>query len=194
MIKCIITGGQSGADQGAWQGAKAAGLATGGWMPRGWMTEEGPRPDFHVLYGAEEHNSPACPPRARENVAQADATLLFNFGAVWSAGTIIAYSAAEAARKPIVIAQVGAGIGYQIVALVLKDPEAAESSIHSARFKDPVEGVSGFAQAIAEFALVRKAHTLNVGGNRASRCPGIGGFVARFLGEIIKVSRELTLL
>ena len=42
MLERIITGGQTGADQAALRAACAAGLATGGWAPAGWATEEGP--------------------------------------------------------------------------------------------------------------------------------------------------------
>jgi hypothetical protein len=37
MFMKIISGGQSGADQAAWRAAKAFGIATGGWMPRGFL-------------------------------------------------------------------------------------------------------------------------------------------------------------
>lgn len=51
LIK-IVTGGQTGADQGALLAARAAGIATGGWAPLGWMTEDGPAPwlaDFRLI-------------------------------------------------------------------------------------------------------------------------------------------------
>lgn len=54
MIERVITGGQTGADQAGWRAAKAARIATGGWMPRGYWTEAGERPEFADLYGAAE--------------------------------------------------------------------------------------------------------------------------------------------
>ena len=50
MLDRIITGGQSGADQVGWRVARAFDIPTGGWMPKGYLTEEGPRPEF-----AEQH-------------------------------------------------------------------------------------------------------------------------------------------
>ena len=40
----IISGGQTGADYGALLAAHALGLETGGWAPKGWRTEDGPKP------------------------------------------------------------------------------------------------------------------------------------------------------
>jgi hypothetical protein len=44
MLERIITGGQTGADQAGWRVAQAFGIRTGGGRPRGFLTEEGPRP------------------------------------------------------------------------------------------------------------------------------------------------------
>ncbi len=46
----IVSGGQTGADQGALMAAKRLGLSTGGWMPQGFTTEAGTRPDYGPLY------------------------------------------------------------------------------------------------------------------------------------------------
>jgi hypothetical protein len=51
----IISGGQTGVDRGALKAAKAAGLETGGWMPRGWLSEDGPHPEFAELYGMHDN-------------------------------------------------------------------------------------------------------------------------------------------
>src|SRR3954453_21838055 len=52
MLERVISGGQTGADLAGWRAARAAGIATGGWMPRGFWTEAGERPEFAELYGA----------------------------------------------------------------------------------------------------------------------------------------------
>ena len=44
MIGKIISGGQTGVDQAALRAAKACGIPTGGWAPKGWRTEDGPAP------------------------------------------------------------------------------------------------------------------------------------------------------
>ena len=76
-LKRIITGGQSGADQAAWRAARAAGLKTGGAMPRGFQTEDGPRPELAAQFGAEQHESPDPADRTVANVHDSDATLVF---------------------------------------------------------------------------------------------------------------------
>jgi hypothetical protein len=76
-IERVIGGGQTGADQAGWRAAHAAGIATGGSMPRGFLTEQGPRPEFAEMFGAVELDSPDYPPRTRANVCDSDGTLVF---------------------------------------------------------------------------------------------------------------------
>jgi hypothetical protein len=54
MIERVISGGQTGADQAGWRAARAYGIPTGGWMPLGFLTETGPRPEFTELDGATQ--------------------------------------------------------------------------------------------------------------------------------------------
>src|SRR4051794_2513188 len=46
-------------------------------MPRGWKTEDGPRPEFARLYGAREHASDQYAVRRKANVRDSQATILF---------------------------------------------------------------------------------------------------------------------
>jgi hypothetical protein len=73
----IISGGQTGADQAAWRAARAFGVPTGGWMPRGFLTEDGPRPEFAEHYGAAEMPTESYPARTEQNVQDSDGTLWF---------------------------------------------------------------------------------------------------------------------
>jgi hypothetical protein len=75
MLRRVISGGQTGVDQAALRAAKAAGLETGGWMPLGWLTEDGPRPDFASLYGMTECDRPGYPARTWSNARDSEATL-----------------------------------------------------------------------------------------------------------------------
>ncbi len=77
MLDKIISGGQSGADQAGWRAARTFGVLSGGWMPRGFLTEEGPHPEFADQYGATELPADSVRDRTEQNVLAADATLWF---------------------------------------------------------------------------------------------------------------------
>ena len=77
MLDRIISGGQTGADQAGLRAARVFGVATGGRVPSGFVTEGGPRPEFAQLYGLSD--VPADEPRTwyELNVHDSDATLWF---------------------------------------------------------------------------------------------------------------------
>lgn len=77
MIEYVISGGQTGADYAGVEAARLHGIKTGGWMPAGFRTLKGPRPEYYEKYGMREHTSYAYPPRTRLNVKCSDATLRF---------------------------------------------------------------------------------------------------------------------
>jgi hypothetical protein len=81
----IISGGQTGADQAGLAAGKELGLETGGWMPKGFRTDDGARLDFKQLYNMKEHESFSYPPRTELNVQISGATFLF--GNLHSPGT-----------------------------------------------------------------------------------------------------------
>lgn len=77
MLEKICSGGQTGADIAGLKAAKAVGLITGGWLPKGCRTLEGSRPEYLIEYNMQEHASSAYPPRTEANVEMADATIRF---------------------------------------------------------------------------------------------------------------------
>jgi hypothetical protein len=76
VLRKIISGGQTGIDIAGLRAARAAGFETGGWMPKGWITDAGRRPEYATLYGMKQTASPKYPPRTAKNIATADATLI----------------------------------------------------------------------------------------------------------------------
>jgi len=76
-LKKILSGGQTGADVDGLKAAKKLGLETGGMMPKGFRTLDGPRKDYADLYGIEEHTSWSYPPRTAANAKNSDATIRF---------------------------------------------------------------------------------------------------------------------
>jgi len=100
-LKKIISGGQTGADQGALVAGRQLGIPTGGWMPRGFLTEAGPCPPLGEMYGMQEHPSPAYPPRTRQNVKDADGTLWIGGGEIGDdRGLTCTWNAAERYNRP----------------------------------------------------------------------------------------------
>jgi len=76
-LRAIVSGGQTGVDQAALREAKAMGLATGGWAPKGWRTDSGPAPWLGDEYGLLEHARADYPARTRANAQHSDATAWF---------------------------------------------------------------------------------------------------------------------
>ena len=77
MLDKIISGGQSVADQAGWRAARTFGISSGGWMPKGFLTEDGPHPEFADQYGAAELTAESDTARTQRNVQDSDATLWF---------------------------------------------------------------------------------------------------------------------
>jgi len=99
MIKKIISGAQTGADLAGLMAAKRYGIETGGTMPKGFLTQAGPKPEWAKEYNLKESFSAKYPPRTRQNVADSDATLRFaaDFN---SAGERCTLNAIHELKKP----------------------------------------------------------------------------------------------
>ena len=77
MIERLISGGQTGADQAGLAVAKCLGIPTGGYAPKGWLTEAGPCPDLGASYGLKEADTAAYPERTERNVLASNGTVVF---------------------------------------------------------------------------------------------------------------------
>jgi DNA polymerase III psi subunit len=77
MIKEIISGGQTGADQAALDVAIKFAIPHGGWIPKGRRTENGPLPHQYKL---KEMPTISYYKRTEQNVLDSDATLLISHG------------------------------------------------------------------------------------------------------------------
>jgi hypothetical protein len=98
MLDKIISGGQTGADQAAWRAARAFGIPTGGWMPQGFLTEDGSHPEFVERYAAVEMPTDSYPARTEQNVRDSDATLWF--GLTTTSGAQETVGACQRLGKP----------------------------------------------------------------------------------------------
>lgn len=74
MLIKIISGGQTGVDQAGLVAARAYGILTGGWLPVGCITSEGPNRFLLEKYGMREHSG-GYRSRTRANVRDSDGTL-----------------------------------------------------------------------------------------------------------------------
>jgi hypothetical protein len=77
MIKKIVSGGQTGADQAALDTAIKLDIPHGGWLPKGRLTEAGPLPGKYQL---KEMASSSYSKRTEQNVIDSDGTLIFSHG------------------------------------------------------------------------------------------------------------------
>jgi len=77
MIRKIISGGQTGADQAALDAAIKLGIPHGGWIPKGRLTENGPLPDKYHL---SEMSGTSYGQRTEQNVIDANGTLIISHG------------------------------------------------------------------------------------------------------------------
>ncbi len=146
MILKVISGGQTGIDQAALRAARASGIETGGFAPKGWLTEDGPAP-WLKDYGLEEAISPAYPVRTRLNVESAHATLIVDDKTFQTGGTKLTFDIAYQRGK------VGGGL---FVAVLGK------------------HGPAAVADWIRQCFGARDSFVLNVAGPRESSVPGIG--------------------
>lgn len=77
MLTKIVSGGQTGADQAALDAAMALGLAHGGWVPAGRLTERGP---LDPRYEMKEMPTAEYAARTEKNVIDSDGTLILSHG------------------------------------------------------------------------------------------------------------------
>jgi hypothetical protein len=77
MLKKIISGGQTGVDRAALDVAMRMGIAHGGWIPKGRLTEDGPLPLYYQL---QEMPTEAYDARTEKNVIDSDGTLIISRG------------------------------------------------------------------------------------------------------------------
>lgn len=99
IFEKIISGGQTGADQGALDAALRFGHPCGGWCPKGRKSEAGRIPDKYLL---QEHESEDYSARTEKNIADSDGTLVFTYGEP-AGGTALTVNLARKLGKPLFI-------------------------------------------------------------------------------------------
>jgi len=95
----IISGGQTGADQGGLLAARELAIPTGGTAPQSWLTETGPEEQLLRGFGLMECVEPGYDSRTKMNVFDADGTVIF--GSYASGGSALTAKIAREAGKPL---------------------------------------------------------------------------------------------
>lgn len=75
----VISGFQTGADIGGVKAAKNNNLITGGYIPKGFKTEKGNKPEYATMYNAIEHRNDNYLGRTLKNVMTSDCTIIFDY-------------------------------------------------------------------------------------------------------------------
>lgn len=96
MLKKIISGGQTGADQAALDVAIKMGIPHGGWIPKGRKTEKGYLPDKYRLREMPNGNYAK---RTVKNIIDSEATLILSHGKL-SGGSELARIVSEKYKRP----------------------------------------------------------------------------------------------
>lgn len=169
MVEKIVSGAQTGADTGALFGARDAGVATGGWAPRGWRVDGGVAP-WLVEFGLMEHASSAYPPRTHANVRDSDATLIF--GNPFSRGCELTAKYAETLKRPMV------KIRWPVPAAPLEDETSRLMSQHWTLNTQVLH--------VKLWLETKNVRVLNVAGNRESTNPGIQEACRAFVREVLR--------
>ena len=95
----VVSGGQTGVDQGALAAALATGTACGGWCPQGRMSEDGTIPP---MYPVVELAGAGYPERTLQNVLDSDGTAII-YNAVLEGGTRLTRTYCEEHDQPFVL-------------------------------------------------------------------------------------------
>ena len=98
MLKKIIAGGQTGADQAGLDAAIKYNIPHGGAIPKGRMTEDGVLPE---KYNLEEMATKSYPKRTEKNVVASDGTVIFTHGKL-TGGSLLTRKKAIEHGKPVI--------------------------------------------------------------------------------------------
>lgn len=156
VVDKVISGGQTGADIGGVLAAKLHGLNTSGWLPNGWKTLNGPRPEYADLFQMQEHKDFGYKSRTWANIYDSDATirLAVNFS---SAGEKCTLNGIKAYNKP-----------YWDIQIDKNNPIIIAADVES----------------LADWLINNDFKTINIAGNSHKTWTGMQSYTTKFLSYV----------
>ena len=97
-MKCLVSGGQTGADRAALDWAIENNFPYSGWCPNGRLAEDGP---IIEKYKLNETGTSNYEERTRYNVQHSDGTVIFSLTAELTGGTLLTKHFAKKTKKPL---------------------------------------------------------------------------------------------
>jgi hypothetical protein len=179
-LHTVISGGQTGADQGGLEAARKAGVKTGGQAAAQYRTSIGYNPMLQA-YGLTAKGT--YDERTRVNVRYADATVIISHD-MQSPGTVLTRRYANLEGTKLLELDVA-----EIVRLARLGPMNGTESV--------IDRVVEYAGALAEFIRKNQIQVLNVAGNRELKSDGqaYGVLVMHMITEwIVGTALELLAL
>jgi hypothetical protein len=155
----VISGGQTGADMAGLLAAQKCDIPTGGWVPKGWLTELGPSPTL-ARFGLVQHSSPDYPPRTKSNIKDADATIII----------------ADTLDR-------GSGLTQRLCAQVGRPCRVVHPQVIN-KLQGTMVDITAFW--LFNVTKPRGAVIVNIAGNRESKAPGIEKLATAFLVKVFK--------
>jgi hypothetical protein len=146
MFHCVISGGQTGADQGGLLAAQKRGVLTGGTCPEGWLTSTGPNP-LLAAFGLVPKGS--IKSRTIQNIKDSDATVVLTLNAA-SPGSVLTVKTCKQLGKPV---------------LEIDMNELLQATLGATQGFEYNAG----SKALYDFILKHEVSVLNVAGNREKR-------------------------
>ena len=152
----MVSGGQSGADMGGLLAAKSLGIATGGYAPKHFKTENGDKPELGTVFGLLEAPTDHYADRTATNIEMSNAVILIA-RKFESAGSRLTHKLAVDSGKPI----------FEVV-----------FPTHAA-VEDPIIWLS-----VLDWLHWHEPSVIMVAGNRESVAPGIEQWTREFITEL----------
>lgn len=181
LVSYVRSGGQTGADRGGLDAARAAGIPICGWCPPGGFAEDLPEPPGLLAMYPElrEGEAPGYVERTALNVRDSHATLIVSPGGLEPlSGTEMTARFAKEFGRPV---------------LVVDDPRLSSGIVRNLRDRDAGSDDSGddFVEAAAGRVLAwlrglgQRGITLNVAGPRESKQPGVYELTRRIVAAVL---------